>query len=47
MSDTLLLRNQARAGYGDNNERLNGAPRVWAEKNIFCAQNTDETATRL
>ena len=26
---------------------LNGAPRVWAEKNIFCAQNTDETATRL
>ena len=26
---------------------LNGAPRVWAEKYIFCAQNTDETATRL
>ena len=22
-------------------------PRVWAEKYIFCAQNTDETATRL
>ena len=26
---------------------VNGAPRVWAEKYIFCAQNTDETATRL
>ena len=26
---------------------INGAPRIWAEKNIFCAQNTDETATRL
>ena len=26
---------------------FNGAPRVWAEKYIFCAQNTDETATRL
>ena len=25
--------------------RVNGAPRVWAEKNIFWAQNTDETAT--
>ena len=24
---------------------FNGAPRVWAEKNIFWAQNTDETAT--
>ena len=24
---------------------LNGAPRVWAEKYIFWAQNTDETAT--
>ena len=23
---------------------FNGAPRVWAEKNIFWAQNTDETA---
>ena len=22
---------------------VNGAPRVWAEKYIFCAQNTDET----
>ena len=26
---------------------INGAPRVWAEKYIFWAQNTDETATRL
>ena len=26
---------------------LYGAPRVWAEIYIFCAQNTDETATRL
>ena len=26
---------------------FNGAPRVWAEKYIFCAQNTDEIATRL
>ena len=26
---------------------VNGAPRVWAEKYIFWAQNTDETATRL
>ena len=25
---------------------INGAPRVWAEKNICCAQNTDETSTR-
>ena len=29
------------------NVLLNGVPRVWAEKNIFCAQNTDETAIRL
>ena len=28
-------------------DEFNGASRVWAEKNIFCAQNTDETATRL
>ena len=26
---------------------FNGAPRVGAEKYIFCAQNTDEIATRL
>ena len=26
---------------------FNGAPRVWAEKKYFGAQNTDETATRL
>ena len=26
---------------------FNGALCVWAEKNIYCAQNTDETATRL
>ena len=36
--------------FGTSNIRkavVNGAPRVWAEKYIFCAQNTDETATRL
>ena len=27
--------------------QFNGAPRVWAEKYIFWARNTDETATRL
>ena len=26
---------------------FDGAPRVWAEQNIFWAQNTDERATRL
>ena len=31
--------------HGAKAELLNGAPRVWAEKKIFCAQNTDETAT--
>ena len=31
--------------FSQDNGLLHGAPRVWAEKNIFWAQNTDETAT--
>ena len=34
-------------GYNHGSDRLNGAPRTWAEKIYIWAQNTDETVTRL